>query len=78
MWSHGLGGGVVIVAFYYVDEAWVMHGKFSVLNAHSSLVDFGSSGIFMCSTHLLCVSGANLMHGVDVLEFIRQGSSHVM
>ena len=50
------GGGVVIAAFYHVDEAWLIHEKFAVLNAQSSQVDFGSGRSFMCSAHVLCVS----------------------
>ena len=69
---------MVIAAFYHVDEAWVMGEIFAILNACGSQVDFGARGGFMCSAHVLCVSGANFRYEVYVLEVIYQGSAHVV
>ena len=53
-----------------------MHEMFAVLNACGSQAEFDAGGGFMHSVHVLCVSGANLRHGVKDLEIIRQVSAH--
>ena len=72
------GGSMVSSVFYQFDEVWAMHEIFTVLNACGSQVDFFSGGGFMFSAHALCISGANLRCGVDVLEIILESITHIL
>ena len=65
--SVDVGGGEVIISFYYIDEAWMTCNTFEVLSAYGCQIDFGARGGFMCSVHVLRGSGVNLRCVVNVV-----------